>query len=501
MTMARFGEFRLDSLNECLWRRHPNGVEERIQLPPKAHAVLSFLARNAGRLVTQDELLDAVWPGTHIQPEGLKNQILYLRRALGDDPRRPRFIETLPRRGYRFIGTDAERGPTTAAASSPSAHLVAREPDLALLDRALALALDGRRQVIFVTGEPGIGKSALVEAFGERSPGAVAELAVARGQCVEGFGGKEPYYPILDALDAYWRQHPEEGSSRDMLATPGTPMLRELRETLEAIAARRPLLLVLEDLQWVDQATVDVLAVLARGRTSCRLLVIGTCRAEPGCAANRPLKMLRQELLLHGLAREIALEPLSVESIAEFIGAHRGGDGGMELARLLHRHCGGNPLFMSATLEDLHERGLVVRRGNGWRMNVPAAEIVVPVPERVRHMIEAHIDDMPDDERQVLEAASVVGPSFRTSVAAAAAQLSPAFFEDACERMSSGGRILRGAPAPTQVDGARAYEFVHGFYREVLYQRQPAWQRAAFQRRVEEHEKGASLGLESTGTP
>src|SRR5260221_80142 len=400
MTMARFGEFRLDSRNECLWRRHPNGVEERIQLPPKAHAVLSFLARNAGRLVTQDELLDAVWPGTHIQPEGLKNQILYLRRALGDDPRRPRFIETLPRRGYRFIGTDAERGPTTAAASSPS-----------------------------------------------------------------------------------------------MLATRATPMLRELRETLEAIAARRPLLLVLEDLQWVDQATVDVLAVLARGRTSCRLLVIGTCRAEPGCAANRPLKMLRQELLLHGLAREIALEPLSVESIAEFIGAHRGGDGGMELARLLHRHCGGNPLFMSATLEDLHERGLVVRRGNGWRMNVPAAEIVVPVPERVRHMIEAHIDDMPDDERQVLEAASVVGPSFRTSVAAAAAQLSPAFFEDACERLSARGRILRGAGDP------RAYEFVHGFYREVLYQRQPAWQRAAFQRRVEEHEKGASLGLESTGTP
>ncbi len=198
---------------------------------------------------------------------------------------------------------------------------------------------------------------------------------------------------------------------------------------------------------------------------------------------------------MHGLAREIALEPLSVDGIAEFIGARRGGDGGMELARLLHRHCGGNPLFMSAALEDLHQRGVVVRRGNGWRMNASATEIVVPVPERVRHMIEAHIDDMPDDERQVLEAASVVGASFHGSVAAAAAQLSPAFIEDTCERLSARGRILRGAGDP------RAYEFVHGFYREVLYQRQPAWQRAAFQRRVEEHEKGASLGLESTGTP
>jgi predicted ATPase len=197
--------------------------------------------------------------------------------------------------------------------------------------------------------------------------------------------------------------------------------------------------------------------------------------------------MLRQELLLHGLAREIALEPLPVEGVAEFIGARHGGDG-MELARLLHRNCGGNPLFMNAALEDLHRRGLVARRGTGWRLNAPAGAIVIPVPERVRHMIEAHIDDMPDDERQVLEAASVVGASFHGGVAAAAAQLSPAFIEDTCERLSASGRILRVAADP------RAYEFVHGFYREVLYQRQPAWQRAAFQRRVEEHEKGASKG-------
>ena len=61
----------------------------------------------------------------------------------------------------------------------------------------------------------------------------------------------------------------------------------------------------------------------------------------------------------------------------------------MELARLLHQQCGGNPLFMNAALEDLHDRGLVVQRGNGWRMNAPAGEIAVHVPERVRRMIEA----------------------------------------------------------------------------------------------------------------
>src|SRR5258706_9156929 len=157
MTMARFGEFRLDSVNECLWRRHPKGGEGRIQRPPKAHAGLSLLVRNAGRLVTQGELLDAVWPGTHIQPEGLKNQILHIRRVLGDDPRRPRFIETLPRRGYRFIGLEngvgtlrpvAENGPATS-------RIVGRDRSLAELNAALGKALQGKRQVVFVTGESG----------------------------------------------------------------------------------------------------------------------------------------------------------------------------------------------------------------------------------------------------------------------------------------------------------------------------------------------------------
>src|SRR5271154_3260741 len=102
--MTEFHQFCLDAVNQCLWRRRDSGDGERIMLPPKAYGVLRYLMQRAGFLVTREELLDAVWPNTHIQPEGLKNQILYIRRVLNDDPKRPRFIETLPRRGYRFIG-------------------------------------------------------------------------------------------------------------------------------------------------------------------------------------------------------------------------------------------------------------------------------------------------------------------------------------------------------------------------------------------------------------
>src|ERR1700732_1639970 len=101
--MTQFHPFRLDTANQCLWRQRDSGDDERILLSPKAYGVLLYLIKRAGHLVTQDELLDAVWPNTHIQPEGLKSQILHLRRVLGDDPHHPRFIETLPRRGYRFI--------------------------------------------------------------------------------------------------------------------------------------------------------------------------------------------------------------------------------------------------------------------------------------------------------------------------------------------------------------------------------------------------------------
>jgi hypothetical protein len=70
--MTQFDPFRLDTVNQCLWRRRNNGDEERVLLPPKAYGVLLYLIEHAGRLVTQDELLDAVWPETHIQPEGLE---------------------------------------------------------------------------------------------------------------------------------------------------------------------------------------------------------------------------------------------------------------------------------------------------------------------------------------------------------------------------------------------------------------------------------------------
>jgi DNA-binding winged helix-turn-helix (wHTH) protein len=93
--MWLFPPFRLDLANQCLWRD-----ETRVPLMPKPFAVLKFLVERAGRLVTQDEMIEAIWPDTHVQPEVLRRYILEIRRVLGDQAASPRFIETLTKRGY-----------------------------------------------------------------------------------------------------------------------------------------------------------------------------------------------------------------------------------------------------------------------------------------------------------------------------------------------------------------------------------------------------------------
>src|SRR5271163_3698758 len=93
-----FRPFRLDAANEQLWRD-----SNRLDLRPKTFEVLLYLVQNARRLVTKRELLDSVWAGTSVSDELLRGYIRELRDALGDDAKNPRYIETVPTRGYRFL--------------------------------------------------------------------------------------------------------------------------------------------------------------------------------------------------------------------------------------------------------------------------------------------------------------------------------------------------------------------------------------------------------------
>jgi DNA-binding winged helix-turn-helix (wHTH) protein len=199
--MKSFGPFRLDTANQSLWRG-----DTRVPLMPKPFAVLQHLVDRAGQLVTQDQLLEAIWPDTFVQPEVLRRYILEVRRALDDQAGSPRFVQTFPKRGYQFIAEVIDHSADKHIGHSDDGRaeagkLVGRARALADLRGYFAQALAGRRHVIFVVGESGIGKTSVADAF-QRISVTVdgVSVAVARGQSVEGFGGKEPYYPLLEAI-------------------------------------------------------------------------------------------------------------------------------------------------------------------------------------------------------------------------------------------------------------------------------------------------------------
>ena len=388
--MKAFGPFRLDPVNQCLWRG-----ETRITLTPKVFAVLRYLIDHPGRLVTQEELLEAIWPETYVQPEILRKYILELRKALGDDPKSPRFIETLPKRGYRFVAALQEESfmPPEGGPAAP----VGRERELVELDSHLRKTLQGHRQLVLVTGEAGVGKSTLLDAFEQRL-GGHENMRIARGQCVEGFGGKEAYYPILDAFGHLVRGPGAEGTiqilasqaptwliqfpsllqpeqrdalQREILGATRERMVREICEALESMTAKNPLALILEDLHWVDPSTLDLISALARRRGPAKLLVLGTYRPVDVILLQSPLKGLRQDLVMHKLcfgncvgapARSRMLRDYLAE---EFPGLP------VSLAELVHRHSEGNPLFMTAIVSDLVKSGLLAEAEGSWKLTAP----------------------------------------------------------------------------------------------------------------------------------
>jgi tetratricopeptide (TPR) repeat protein len=490
---------------------------------------MRYLVEHAGRLVTQEELVEALWPATYINPEVLRKYILEIRRALGDRPDKPVFIETLPKRGYQFVASVIDESAAgTLSPEETKRIVVGRKPALAELDRCLSKVGQGQRQIVFITGEPGIGKTTLVDEFQRRAASKILSMRIARGQCVEGYGGKEPYYPMLEALrglcsssggDSLVRtlaaqaptwlvQFPalvklehREMLQREILGATRERMLREIGELLETITSENLLLVVFEDLHWADHSTVDLLSALARRRSPAKLMVIGTYRPVDIVLSDHPLKALKQDLLVHQLCREIALEPLGEGDVAEYLTAESSGaslpDG---LAALLYRHSEGNPLFMVTALDDMTERSLISRNKGSWQLGVALKGIDLEVPKNLQQMIEGQIDRLSPEEQRVLEVASLesIGRSrFGVASRAGLIDMDPEAFEGVCETLSLRHRIVRSAGTEKLADGTvtACYEFVHVLYREVCYRQIAPGRRAKLHRLIGEWVEAHSGGV------
>ncbi|HUA26769.1 MAG TPA: AAA family ATPase [Steroidobacteraceae bacterium] len=505
----------MDTVNECLWRDRGDEDDDRICLTPKAFAVLRFLVEHAGNLVTEDELLAAAWPRVCVQPEAIKTRIHEIRKVLGDDSKNSRFIETLPRRGYRFIAPVSDAFVATAGAvESPSPKLVGREMQLEELSVCLKRAIVSRREIVFITGETGIGKTTLADAFTRRAAIEISGMRIARGQCLDGHGAKEPYYPVLEAIGQLCRasdgatlvrilstlaptwlvQFPDlvareqrERFHQEILGATRGRMLREIIEALEAFSSERPLLLVLEDLHWADPFTVDFISSLARRRGTGKLMLVATYRPVDITVPQHPLNMVKQDLLVHQLCREIALNPLTEAQVGEYMALEAAGaPAPAGVAALIYRHSDGNPLFMVAALDHMIHRNLIAVENGVWRLKVPLESIDMRAPESLRQMIELQIERLSAEEQRVLEIASVTGVSFTLQANALGTTVSEEEFQGVCEDLARRQLMLRRANHFQDGAISDRYEFVHVLYRNVFYHRQASAHRARLERRISE---------------
>ena len=511
-----FSPFRLDLGSERLWRG-----EREISIRPKSFAVLRYLAEHPGRLVSGAELLRSVWGGVSVSETMPRLCIQEIRAALGDDARRPRYLETRPRRGYRLIAPvnptaePASRTvlePTSPEAARGADALVGRDAERDQLRVALRQARAGERQVLFVTGEPGIGKTALVESF-LTAPGESSPPRVAVGQCVESYGTGDPYLPLLDALERLARGAGGEAirhalrrhapawlaqmpslvglDERDALVhARGAPtpqgMLRELAGLVEALTFDQELVFWLEDLHWADHPTLLAIAFLARRREPARLLLLGSYRPTELLGPDHPLTRVKRDLLLHRQAEEVALGPLSESAIAEYL-ATRLGEGPVspDLTRHVHARTEGNPLFMVTAVDDLLARGAIRQTDGTWALT-GRLTLVVDVPSTVRELIEQQLERLEPEDRQLLEVASAVGVEFAASAVAAGLDQDLERTEARCAELARQGRFIRGRGEVGWPDGTTAsrFAFVHAVHQQVLYERIPAGRRSVCHSRI-----------------
>ena len=270
-----------DRTTQRLWQ----GPRE-IRLRARTRAVLRYLLEHPGRVIGREEFAQHVWGGTHVTRSVLRVCIWEIRQALGIGGRRPTILRPWASKGIAGV-------PQRGAQEPPRVwrcHSWAVRAELATLQTALEQAQGGRLQLVFVAGDPGIGKTTLIRQFLAQVP-ATTPLWMGWGQCVEHFGAGEAYLPLLEALGQLGRQpgestpapprcgtQPRCGWSTALLVEPGEleglqrqvqgmrteRMLRQFVEALTSVTRETAVVLVLEDLQWSDTATVETLDYLAR---------------------------------------------------------------------------------------------------------------------------------------------------------------------------------------------------------------------------------------------
>jgi len=502
----RFGPFRVDLRTGILWKG-----EEPVGLTPKASELLVLLVREGERGLTKTELLERLWPDAVVLENNLTVAISALRKALGESAAAPRYVQTLPRRGYRFVPGALDAGvrssPPEARTPAEAAPFVGRERELAQLTRRLAGASSGHGRVVCVTGPPGIGKTYLVERFLDRAASDDPSLLLAKGRSLEQFGPREAYLPFLDALGELlsgaegervraalrtfaptWCQHfpgvfgaEASGSElrRETVGATRERMLREFVDALGALARDSTLVLSLEDLHWGDPSSIDLLRLLCQRCRDRALLVLASFRNVEATLHNSPLAEFRKELAGREID-ELALSPLAPAEVQTYLTVRFGtGRFPDALPDVLYTRTEGHPLFLTRLVSLFVERGDMSETPAGWTLTRALGDVELLLPSDVRGTLLRQLELLEPEDLRALSFASVVGPQFSSSAVATLLEVDELSLEERLDALCRVHQLI-GSAGSEQTDAGLSvrYRFSHVIYQDLLYEGLSARRRA-----------------------
>jgi adenylate cyclase len=385
---------------------------------------------------------------------------------------------------------------------------VGRELEQSQLQTCFDRAEGGQGQLFCVAGEPGIGKTTLIEEF-------LAQLrtrnnaAIARGRCSERLAGTEAYLPLIEALEDLLsepgnpRAHlikalaptwygqlvtlsPDRSSDVAVLSDIKTAsqerLKREMCNLLAEAGRNKPLVLFFDDLHWADDSTTSMLAYLANKFDAMRIMIVAAYRPSDMLLNKHPFLQVKLDLQTRGLCSEIQLGFLNREEVARYISqlfqSNRFTD---EFAELIYAKTEGSPLFMVDLVRYLRDQEIIAEQMGTWVLTRDISTIQAELPESVRSMIERKIEQLGDEDRRLLVAASVQGYNFDSSVLSKASGFDPSEVEERLEdlqRVHSFVRLVDEHEFPDRTVTLR-YQFVHVLYKNALYSTLKPTRRAA----------------------
>lgn len=403
-------------------------------------------------------------------------------------------------------GVSARAGSTPAAAE-PAPEIakrhrpvVGREAELATLIAAYEkiAAPNSMGQMFCVTGEAGIGKTTLVDAFLEEVASGDAAGAVARGRCSERLDGAEAFLPILEALDDLVRnggsaaQHlrllapawnarilevDPHGTPTQQAAAQVTPasaeqMKRELTTFFQTVSRLRPVILFIENVHWADASTTDLLAYLAGRFDAIRLMIVVTYRPAELRQDGHPFLKVKMELEAKGVATEIPLPFLGSEHLESYLDLEFPGHAFPKaFAKLIHARTEGNPLFMLDLVQYLRDRGALSEVDGHWALTVALKDLAVEIPLSVRRLIELKMERLESSDHRLLTTASIQGRKCDSAVIASALGADPADVEERLQTLEKTHDFVKLLGEDELPDGTITvrYQFVHALYQNAFF--------------------------------